>query len=58
MYPNTAVSYMAIPTCDNNVALTGELIKHDFIAENVRPLSRLTLILDMTRLQLSDDSMR
>ena len=51
------------PTVGNDAALTYERIKHDwvhtidFIAEHVRPLSRLTIILDMTRLQLADEVM-
>ena len=50
------------PKCDNDAALT-ELIKRDwihavdFIAKNVRPLSRLTLTLDMTRSQFPDEVM-
>jgi hypothetical protein len=49
------------PMHRNNAALTSGLIKKDwirtidFIAEVVRPLSRLTLTLDMTRLQLPDE---
>ena len=51
------------PKHNNNATLTYDLIKHDwictidFIAENVRPLSRLTLTLDMTQLQLPDEVM-
>ena len=51
------------PMHKNNAALTSGLIKKDwvrtidFIAEVVRPLSRLTLSLNMIRLQLPDEVM-
>jgi hypothetical protein len=53
----------ALTMYNSDAALTHDLIKHDwictidFIAENVRPISKLTLILDMTRLQLPDEVM-
>jgi hypothetical protein len=61
--PKLRVLTWLFPTVGNDAALTYERIKHDwihtidYIAEHVRPLTRLTLVMDMTRLQLPDEVM-